>query len=202
MPKQNHASLLLLFISFVAFSTATANAGVGTSKTAVNFIQASCKATTYPAQCVRSLSVYANAIQTSPQRLAETALTLSLNRALSTKTFVSRLTRFKGIKPRQYQAIKDCVEEIGDTVDRLTKSVQEFKLCNRARGGNSFWYHMSNVQTWTSAALTDETTCSDGFAGRVMDGRIKSSVRAQIVNMGRETSNALALINHFASKKH
>ncbi|CAH8280549.1 unnamed protein product [Arabidopsis lyrata] len=192
---------LLLSLSYLfspELTAATAASQTGASKKAINFIQSSCKTTTYPALCVHSLSVYANDIQTSPKRLAETALAVTLNRAQSTKLFVSRLTRMKGLKKREVEAVKDCVEEINDTVDRLTKSVQELKLCGSARDQDQFAYHMSNAQTWTSAALTDENTCSDGFSGRVMDGRIKNSVRARIMNVGHETSNALSLINAFA----
>ncbi|CAF1708929.1 unnamed protein product [Brassica oleracea var. botrytis] len=201
MAKQILYVLFLFLLSTtMELTTASSAAPAGTSKRAVNFIQASCKSTTYPTVCFSSLSGYANSIQTSPQRLAETALTVTVNQAQSTKVFVSRLARFKGLKKREVQAIRDCIEEISDTVDRLTKSVQEVKMCGRAKGRDQFWFHMSNAQTWTSAALTNAITCSDGFARRIMDGRIKNSVRARIVNLGRGTSNALALINAFAKK--
>ncbi|KFK27962.1 hypothetical protein AALP_AA8G453900 [Arabis alpina] len=197
MAKQYQTLFLVLTISYLFSPELT----VATAATpAVNFVQASCKTTSYPTVCVNSLSSYANAIQTSPKRLAETALAVTLKRAQSTKLFVSRLTRFKGLKKREVEAIKDCVEEINDTIDRLTKSVQELKLCGMAKGKEDFYFHMSNAQTWTSAALTDENTCSDGFSGRVMDGRIKNSVRARIVHVGQETSNALSLINAFGKK--
>ncbi|KAG7559970.1 Pectinesterase inhibitor domain [Arabidopsis thaliana x Arabidopsis arenosa] len=173
---------------------------VRTSKRAINFIQASCKATTYPTVCVNTLTGYANSIQTSPRRLAETALNVTVTQAQSTKVFVWRLGRFKTLNKREIQAVKDCIEEIHDAVDRLTKSIHEVKMCGSAKGRDQFWFHMSNAQTWTSAALTNANTCSDGFAGRVMDGRIKNSVRARILNLGRGTSNALALINAFAKK--
>ncbi|KAH0922846.1 LOW QUALITY PROTEIN: hypothetical protein HID58_022864 [Brassica napus] len=201
MAKLNQTFFLILSICYFlspALTAATTALRAGASNKAVNFIQTSCKTTTYPAVCFHSLSAYANAIQTSPKRLAETALAVTLSRAQSTKLFVSRLTRFKGLKKREIEAIKDCVEEINDTIDRLTKSVQEMKLCGSAKNQEQFAFHMSNAQTWTSAALTDENTCSDGFSGRVMDGRIKNSVRARIVNVGHETSNALSLINAFA----
>ncbi|VVB04553.1 unnamed protein product [Arabis nemorensis] len=200
MAKQIVYTLFLVLLSTTGLTTASSAAAVGTSKRAINFIQASCKATTYPTECFNSLSGYANSVQTSPRRLAETALTVTVSQAQSTKLFVSRLARFKGLKKREVQAIRDCIEEINDTVDRLNKSVHEVKMCGSARGRDQFWFHMSNAQTWTSAALTNANTCSDGFSGRIMDGRIKNSVRARIVNLGRGTSNALALINAFAKK--
>lgn len=200
MAKQTFYALFLFFLTTTMLNASSAAVAAGTSKRAINFIQASCKATTYPTVCVNSLTGYANSIQTSPRRLAETALTVTVSEAQSTKLFVSRLARFKGLKKREVQAIRDCVEEINDTVDRLTKSIHEVKMCGSAKGRDQFWFHMSNAQTWTSAALTNANTCSDGFAGRFMDGKIKNSVRAQIVNLGRGTSNALALINAFAKK--
>lgn len=200
MAQQIFYTLFLFLLSTTMLTASSAPVAAITSKRAINFIQASCKATTYPTVCVNALSAYANSIQTSPRRLAETALNVTVTEAQSTKVFVWRLGRFKTLKKREIQAIKDCIEEIHDAVDRLTKSIHEVKMCGSAKGRDQFWFHMSNAQTWTSAALTNANTCSDGFAGRVMDGRIKNSVRARIVNLGRGTSNALALINAFAKK--
>lgn len=111
---------------------------------------------------------------------------------------MKRLTKFKGLKAIQYAAIRDCLDEVEDSLDRVSKSCQEMKSVDRAKG-NDFTWRMSNVETWVSAALTDETTCMDGFAGRAMDDKIKASVRAQIVGVAHVTSNALALVNNFAA---
>lgn len=97
------------------------------------------------------------------------------------------------------EAIKDCLEEIDDTVDRLSKSVKELKNLGESKG-KDFQRHISNVETWVSAALTDENTCVDGFARKALNGKLKSSIKARIVNVAQVTSNALALINKFASK--
>ena len=93
--------------------------------------------------------------------------------------------------------MKDCMEEVGDTVDRLNKSVEELKRVSGSKKKDFLW-HISNVETWVSAAMTDENTCSDGFAGTALNGRIKSSVRARIVDVTRVISNALSLINKYA----
>uniref|UniRef100_A0A5B7ADD4 Pectinesterase inhibitor domain-containing protein n=1 Tax=Davidia involucrata TaxID=16924 RepID=A0A5B7ADD4_DAVIN len=194
MAKANLPLLpLILSLLYIAAGTAESTAAPA------NFIKASCSATSYPALCVQSLSVYAAAIQKSPRQLAQTALSVSLDRAQTTKTFVTKLTKFKGLKAREYEAIKDCLDEISDTVDRLSQSVQELKHMGKARGPDFLW-HMSNVETWVSAALTDENTCMDGFAGRALDGRIKASIRARFTHVAQVTSNALALVNQFAAK--
>lgn len=126
-------------------------------------------------------------------------MSVSLDRAQSAKAFVHKLTKFGSLKPREKAAIKDCLEEINDTIDRLSKSVDELKKMGQSKGQDYQW-HRSNVQTWISAALTDETTCVDGFGGKVMNGRLKTSIGTRFVNVERITSNALALINKFGNK--
>ena len=118
---------------------------------------------------------------------------------LKDKSFVTKLAKFKNLKSSERKAIKDCLDEVSDTVDRLSKSVQELKQSGQSKGSDFEW-HMSNVETWVSAALTDENTCSDGFAGKTFDGKVKASVRAQIVSVAQYISNALSLVNQYAEK--
>ncbi|KAH9678319.1 PMEI domain-containing protein [Citrus sinensis] len=186
---------LLLLLSLLYIISLVTAAGIADTR----FIRSSCKSTTYPALCVQSLSAYAPSIQQSPRQLAVTALSVSLSRAQSAKSFVTKLRKFRNLKHREYGAIADCLDEMGDTVDRLSKSVQELNHMGRAKGQDFLW-HMSNVETWVSAALTDENTCTDGFGGKALEGKVKSSVRAQVVNVAQVTSNALSLINKFAGK--
>ncbi|CDP05316.1 unnamed protein product [Coffea canephora] len=164
---------------------------------ATSFIRAKCRTTTYPSLCVESLSTFAATIQRSPNQLAQTALSVSLDRAQSTRAFVAKLSKFRGLKGREYAALRDCLEQMADSVDRLGNSVQEIKNLGRSRGPELFW-HISNAQTWVSAALTDDSTCADGFAGRTLNGRVKSSITTRMTNVAQVTSNALALINQMA----
>lgn len=95
--------------------------------------------------------------------------------------------------------MKDCIENMGDGVDRLSQSVRELGHVGRAVGQDFTW-HMSSVQTWVSAALTDENTCLDDFDGRFMDGNVKAAIRRRVTNVAQVTSNALALVNRFAAR--
>lgn len=64
----------------------------------------------------------------------------------------------------------------------------------------NFGMMMSDIQTWVSAALTDENTCTDGFGGKYFtNGPLKTAVRERILNVAHMTSNALALINSYAA---
>ncbi|XP_061348733.1 21 kDa protein-like [Gastrolobium bilobum] len=186
-------SLLFLLLCVLYFAGITKF----TTATPINFIKSSCSTTQYPALCVESLSVYAATIQQDPHQLVQTALSLSLNKTESTKTFVTKCNKFRGLKAREYAALHDCAEEISDSVDRLQRSLKELKLCKVK--GEDFTWHISNVETWVSAVLTDETTCSDGFAGKALNGKIKASIRSRMVNAAQVTSNALSLINQYAA---
>ncbi|GFP97957.1 21 kDa protein [Phtheirospermum japonicum] len=177
-----------MFISVVYASAAAA------ADPATSFIRASCRTTRYPAVCVHSLTPYASTVHKSPRQLAMMALSVSVKRAQSAKIFVAKLAKLRGLRPKESAAIKDCLEEVSESVDRLSKSVSELKKSGRA-GSPEFTWHMSNLQTWVSGALTDEGTCSDGFSGRALNGRIKSSIRARMTNVAQVTSNALALCN-------
>ncbi|GAB2233390.1 hypothetical protein Droror1_Dr00002612 [Drosera rotundifolia] len=192
---------LLLLLLLLSITTTLSHAVTVPSTT--TFISEKCSATQYASLCVSSLSAYAAKINRNSEVLAQTALSVSLQRAQSAKAFVDRLSRARSLGHREAAALRDCVEEMDDMVDRLSKSAGELQRAGRVGRARyeEFVWHMSNVQTWVSAALTDDSTCVDEFGpGRAMNGRVKSSVRAQVDGVVHYTSNALALINQYANK--
>lgn len=193
---------LLLFFSLLAMAATARSASSTVSRRTVttDFIKSSCSATRYPALCVQSMSVYANAIKRSPRQMAQTALSVSLAQARSASAFIAKLSSTRGMRPRDRAAMKDCVENVSDSIDRLSQSIREMGSMGRT-GSGSFQWHLSNVQTWVSAALTDDTTCVDGFAGPSMSANLRAAVKGRVVNVARVTSNALALVNRFAQKQ-
>ncbi|XP_057482163.1 21 kDa protein-like [Actinidia eriantha] len=190
-------ALLSLFI-FTSHMNAISAAGVAGKPSSTEFIRTSCSATTYPTLCITSLSSHASAIQTSPKLLAHTALSVTLDTTQSTSAMMVKLSQSHGLSPREVAAMQDCVEEVGDSVDQLRRSLGEM---NQIKGSN-FALMMSDIQTWVSAALTDADTCSEGFSGNNVNGNMKNVVRGRIVNIAHLTSNALALINSYASTLH
>ncbi|KHN20399.1 21 kDa protein [Glycine soja] len=57
---------------------------------------------------------------------------------------------------------------------------------------------MGDLNTWISAALTDEVTCLDGFEGS--KGTNVKLLQNRVQNASYITSNALALINKLATE--
>ncbi|GKA12020.1 pectinesterase inhibitor 10-like protein [Tanacetum coccineum] len=182
----NSLALIILLLSF------SINLISALEKTSVEFIRTSCGLTTYPTLCFNSLSSKAGAIQTSPKLLAQTALSVSLDTTITTSSSMVKLSQVHGMAPRQIAAMKDCMELLRDSVYQMKKSLGEM---NRP-GSKDFGLVMSDIQTWVSAALTDEDTCSEGFAN---DPKMKNVVRGKVVNVVHLTSNALGLINSYAS---
>ncbi|TMW89642.1 hypothetical protein EJD97_016851 [Solanum chilense] len=192
---------LLIFLSFHCIFAIITESVTSQTQNATNFIVTSCKTTLYPTICVQSLSTYANTIQLNEQKLAHAALSVSLSKAKIASTFISKITRMKGLKPRELQASKDCSFNMNDCVYQLTRSIPELgqsgKLASRR---DEFAWHVSNVQTWISAALTDQNTCLDMINNPSMDGKIKDSIRVRVFIASQVTSNALALVYKFAEK--
>ncbi|MFS7941606.1 putative pectinesterase [Helianthus anomalus] len=166
-----------------------------TTTAPIDFIRASCKTTLHPFLCVRCLSSYAGSIKGSDHHLAKAAVIVSLNEAKSAAAFVSKLARLSGLKPREYQAVKDCISTMTNCVVSLNQSVQELERMGRRSVDQDFEWHMSNVETWVSSALTNQNICSGGFG---VDGHVKDAVTKRMVYASQVTSNALALVNRFA----
>lgn len=191
---------LLIFLTFTTHITSTSAARpVSRQTNNIEFIKTSCSSTTYPRLCYTTLATHASAIQTSSLLLAHTALSVTLNNTQSTSAMMTRLLlqSHHGLSHREVAALHDCLEELSDSVDQLRKSLGEM---GRLEGKN-FDLTMNDIQTWVSAAMTNEDTCTEGFfeSRNVVGGGVKNVVRGRVVNIAHLTSNALALVNNLAS---
>lgn len=175
-------------------------------RASTEFIKSKCTSTDYPNLCIASLSAYATTINDNPVRLADAALNVSLRSAKATSSMMADL---KPSSPHEAQAVSDCLETLKDSVSYLRQSLREMdRLKGKGKGkGKGVAERISDVQTWVSTALTDESTCMDGFGGSVNGGaesssmakmpakpRVEGAVRGRVVRVAHLTSNALALI--------
>ena len=181
---------------------AVGNSSPTTTTNGTDFIRTSCGTTLYPELCYNSLSRYANAIQQNPAQLAKVSISVSLAKARRMAAYVSNLARQAdyGSDHRAASALHDCFTNFDDAVDEIRGSLKQMRQLRAAgAGGVSFRFQMSNVQTWMSAALTDEDTCTDGFED-VADGPLKTDVCDRVGKVHKFTSNALALVNSYVEK--
>ncbi|XP_068331956.1 pectinesterase inhibitor 7-like [Pyrus communis] len=200
-----HFLLPQLFLTFLFFLLFHPIPTVGSPSNDTEFIRTSCATTLYPDLCYTSLSRFASAVQDNPAQLAKVAIGVSLARARSMAAYVSNISRQAdyGADSRAASALHDCFSNFGDAVDEIRGSLKQMRqlIATAVSGGgsSSFRFQMSNVQTWMSAALTDEETCTDGFDD-VEDGPLKTDVSNGVENVKKVTSNALALVNRVAEK--
>ncbi|XP_010933727.1 21 kDa protein [Elaeis guineensis] len=189
------AAFLTLILAFALDASTCHAARPNTHGTiGLEFIRTSCNKTKYPSLCFNSLAAYAPTIQTSPTQLAEASLSVSLSYARGTSTMMTRLSKDKGMSSREAEAISDCMESLGDSVDELKQSL---KVMGHLSGEN-LKLRVNDIQTWVSSALTDENTCLDGFASNGMKTGERSNVRGRIVRVAQLTSNALSIISGLA----
>ncbi|CAN8266896.1 unnamed protein product [Cochlearia groenlandica] len=211
--SQFHTTSFLFFTTFLFVSRLISAVNlpprVNTTTNYLDFIRTSCNATLYPDVCFTSLSGYATSVKDSPARLAKIAIGVSLSRAKSTAAYLFKLSRAAAIAKfsggKQTAAIRDCVSNVEDAVEEMRGSLRQLRDMNGGvaatrRSEEKFRFQMSNVQTWMSAALTDEDTCTDGFESiDEAEGMIKSRVCEKVEEIKRLTSNALALVNTYAN---
>ncbi|KAJ3672423.1 hypothetical protein LUZ60_007144 [Juncus effusus] len=164
-----------------------------TSSPPSDFIRSSCRVTRYPDLCLQSLSSFSPAAQHNPLELARFALTVSADHARSASTFVGQICDKSSAHSHSGGPVRDCLENMADSVDHLRQAAKELGRTGRT-GSAGFKFHMSNVQTWCSAALTDENTCLDGL-GKHVEPETRSAIRKKVVDVAQVTSNALALVN-------
>ena len=191
---------VLAVLLFFVLNSNTCNAARLTqsemsTSTTIEFIRDSCTKTDYPTLCFSSLSAYAPTIQTSPKQLAESAISVSLDNTRSTSTMIRSMSKGQGTSTREKEAMSDCMETLEDSMEELKQSLQAMGELR----GKDMKLHMNDIQTWVSAALTDENTCMNGFTNNeIKDGGVNNKVRSQVVKVAQLTSNALALINGMA----
>lgn len=161
-----------------------------------DFIKTSCNVTLYPQICVSSLSSYAGTLKPKQSDIVNAAVQVSLVNVHNVSVWAAGLqTRRTTMSKREKSALKDCMQNFRTTTDQMHQSLAELKHLKRT----TFKLQMSNVETWMSAALTNQDSCLDGF--KVAKGRVKGMVTDRVHYLCKLISNALALVNKFAATK-
>ncbi|CAI0393741.1 unnamed protein product [Linum tenue] len=167
-----------------------------------SYIEKQCDATRYPTLCVQCLSTFANSTaHQTPEHLARIALSVSLYRARFTRSFLVKVAQeLKSLRPsREHLVVQDCLEQLADGVNQLSRSILELRGLWRGRG-EAYW-HVRNIESWISAAQTDAYTCLDEFRGKKMS-KLRATIKAKVMNVAETASNALALFQRFVAARY
>ncbi|KAK4285115.1 hypothetical protein QN277_001857 [Acacia crassicarpa] len=162
------------------------------------FIKQYCSSTTYPKNCYKYLSPYASVIKTSPLVLTKSSIYVSLKQTIKSYSALKSLTKVKGLTHNETQVIKDCYENIGDSLDEVKDSAAAVK---NLTGGNTYEeaFEWSNIKTWMSAAITSYYTCTDEFDELTIRGSLQKKITTDVLKAENMVSNALSCVNKFTS---
>ncbi|KAI4323893.1 hypothetical protein L6164_023467 [Bauhinia variegata] len=188
----NH--ILITLITILCISNLRTTSGCTRAKpnpVYKTFIRKACNTTGFPILCRSTLYPYASRIKNDTVRLCNVSLSLTLNSTRHAYLTTSKVPKQIKLTHREVAVVKDCIENIDDAVYELRRSLHSMKLL----GGKDREFQISNIQTWVSAALTDEDTCLEGFTEQKVRLKVKNRIKKSVVKVSRMTSNTLAFIN-------
>ncbi|GLJ09569.1 hypothetical protein SUGI_0112080 [Cryptomeria japonica] len=157
-----------------------------------NALQSACNVTLDPKFCISAMTTFAESWQGGSKDLGRIALKLTIVEARKVSHLLSQLSRV-AVTPRQLGALQDCIQLFDLTLSDLEKS-----LSNVSNSNSNFlaWRQAFDVETWLSAALTNQATCLEGF--QEVSGRRQISSSSNLRNVSRLLSNSLALVKNIS----
>ncbi|KAL1350986.1 hypothetical protein HN51_014954 [Arachis hypogaea] len=197
-----HALLLLFLSSFLASSGQMVLAKGNKN----GYVREACSVTRYQDLCVHSLAQFSNTAGTSPSKWARAGVSVTIGEVKKVRAYLAQLKRNGGFIGRNRAALSDCAEVFDDALDELHRSLDVLRKLSKT----TFSTQMGDLNTWISAALTDEDTCLDGFSFQVQDNNNNNNhnnnkkkqiklLQRRVQNVSYITSNALALVNKLAT---
>ncbi|KAL4352413.1 hypothetical protein GQ457_06G036980 [Hibiscus cannabinus] len=145
-------------------------------------IRTVCNVTRYPESCLAALSSLNASKSGDPEAFLDLSLRISITRL---SNLSSSLRSLNDLRPQP--ALKDCLTLFDDALSRLNDSVSATK----AELGLTE-EKMSDIQTWISAAMTDQDTCNDGL--EEMGWTAGDEVKSQAQSFKESVSNSLAIV--------
>nr|QIR83183.1 pectin methylesterase 25 [Cunninghamia lanceolata] len=171
-PKQL-ALIVLIFVSFCQSKGAS-------------LVESACELAPDRKFCESTLYANSGSLLAGPKDMSQIALKRSIAEANIVRRFIPTIS---GDAP-QSQALQDCSQLYDLTVDYLTDGL------SKLTGTSLQWRQAVDVQSYLSAALTNQVTCLDGLKeAKVNLGSY--SFTNHIYNSSRSVSNCLALVRKY-----
>lgn len=190
-------AILLLMLNVPTVSASETTNKASRIKTYKSFIKKACNSATYPSDCYKTLSKYAPAIKTDPEKLYRVSLFVTIKAARKTSSSISTLWRLKGLSRTEGAIVRDCASTISYAIDEMKQSLT---VMANVQGADHKSELIDKIRTWVAAALTDEGTCTDEFDGQKVSYEVNKNIKKTVLNLSKLTSNCLALLNTLPSR--
>lgn len=149
-------------------------------------LKSACDATLDPKFCVSTMSsMFPGSLPATSADLARTSIRLSVIEAQKLFQIISRLGSW-AFKGRQLYALEDCMQLNDLTLDHLSKSQTNIAADTLK------WRQALDIQTWLSAALTNQATCVESL--QEGSGILQNILTKTVLGVSRVVSNSLALV--------
>ncbi|KAJ4824180.1 hypothetical protein Tsubulata_011916, partial [Turnera subulata] len=155
------------------------------SSNSAESIKAVCSVTQYPTSCFTSISSLNASTKPDPETIFNLSLQAS---AKELKNLSSFLASVNDVSSRA--ALDDCATQLEDALGRVNDSAA---LMVAAPGEKLLTVEKAkDIQTWISAAMTDQETCLEGL--QEMGSSVLDEVKGKMEKSKELLSNSLAII--------
>ncbi|XP_015079350.1 probable pectinesterase/pectinesterase inhibitor 34 [Solanum pennellii] len=196
--QRSKLKIVLIFSSILIIASAISAAVVvtvrSTTKTGATVthikpsqaISRTCSRTRFKTLCLNSLHEFPGALTASDAELVHISVNATLQRfgrAFYMASDINSLVMDKHTR----SAYESCIELLEDSVYLLSRSLTSVAPgAGKSPPGNN-----NDVQTWLSAALTNQDTCTEGFAD--VSGNVKDQMATNLKDLSQLVSNCLAI---------
>ncbi|TMW88946.1 hypothetical protein EJD97_017869 [Solanum chilense] len=196
--QRSKLKIVLIFSSILIIASAISAAVVvtvrSTTKTGATVthikpsqaISRTCSRTRFKTLCLNSLHEFPGALTASDAELVHISVNATLQRfgrAFYMASDINSLVMDKHTR----SAYESCIELLEDSVYLLSRSLTSVAPgAGKSPPGNN-----NDVQTWLSAALTNQDTCTEGFAD--VRGNVKDQMATNLKDLSQLVSNCLAI---------
>ncbi|KAL1161596.1 hypothetical protein V6Z11_A07G146200, partial [Gossypium hirsutum] len=148
-----------------------------------------CDGTLYTELCISTISILPDLASKSLPELISATLNRTMHEVRLSSTNITNIEKkLKSYNTLEEAAINDCLELFDNTM-------AELKVVRSGLGpkGTSVSENYHDLQTFLSAAMTNQQTCLDGFARS--SGNVRSIIKKGLHNISHHVSNSLVMLN-------
>jgi pectinesterase len=158
-------------------------------------VERHCAGTLHRAACASTLAAVPNLAQKPLREVISGVVGRAAAAVRASSSHCSAYLRRGRLRVRDRLALADCVE--------LSGGAAAAGLLSSPGNGTEPESVVAGVQTALSAALTNQYTCLDGFAGpsAAEDGRVRPYVQGRIHHAAHLVSNSLALLRRLPRRR-